>query len=276
MFGQQQTNFAGTGGLGNSTQPTATVVAMPLFNGNARETFATFLGGSDKMLSNEIKEQLNSGQLKVIDDIVFATQTVGNSETIKFFQTQDQKELGLRNVSNAKLEKGQAHLVTHIRLSAAYLSKNDTVRADDPEHIKVARWVPIDYVFGDVVTLQKDGSGNAALQFEGDAIAASGINNSAFNPESDELLCALVNGVLTVRVNKSTMLNELPLSAFASTFQGAQAEPGTLKLNSPFMINPQLPIEGVIDLAAPIEGIDGDELDIAIKIEFIGLGTVAA
>jgi len=41
-----------------------------------------------------------------------------NSKTIKMFETQDDKEVGLRNISNAKLPKNQALLVSGIFLLA--------------------------------------------------------------------------------------------------------------------------------------------------------------
>jgi hypothetical protein len=43
---------------------------------------------------------------------------VGSSTTIKMFETQDDKKIGLRNISNAKLPKNQALLISGIILLA--------------------------------------------------------------------------------------------------------------------------------------------------------------
>jgi hypothetical protein len=46
------------------------------------------------------------------------------SKTIKMFETQDDKEIGLRNISNAKLPKNQALLVSGIVLLAGIAADN--------------------------------------------------------------------------------------------------------------------------------------------------------
>ncbi len=57
------------------------------------------------------------GELRLADSTIYSIKPV-SSKTIKLFETQDDKEVGLRNVSNAKLPKNQAFLVSGIFLLA--------------------------------------------------------------------------------------------------------------------------------------------------------------
>jgi len=68
-------------------------------------------------LPAHIKEALVKGELRLADSIIYSIKPV-NSKTIKLFETQDDKEIGLRNLSNAKLPKNQAFLVSGIMLLA--------------------------------------------------------------------------------------------------------------------------------------------------------------
>jgi hypothetical protein len=64
-----------------------------------------------------IKEALVKGELRLADTMIYSIKPV-SSKTIKLFETQDDKEIGLRNVSNAKLPKNQALLVSGIVILA--------------------------------------------------------------------------------------------------------------------------------------------------------------
>lgn len=64
-----------------------------------------------------IKEGLAKGDLRLADTVLYSIKAAG-SKTIKMFETQDDKEIGLRNISNAKLPKNQAFLVSGIVLLA--------------------------------------------------------------------------------------------------------------------------------------------------------------
>ena len=68
-------------------------------------------------LPAHIKEGLAKGDLRLADTMIYSIKNV-SSKTIKMFETQDDKEIGLRNVSNAKLPKNQAFLVSGIVLLA--------------------------------------------------------------------------------------------------------------------------------------------------------------
>lgn len=68
-------------------------------------------------LPPHIKEGLVRGELRLADSTIYSIKPV-TSKTIKMFETQDDKEIGLRNISNAKLPKNQAFLVSGIFLLA--------------------------------------------------------------------------------------------------------------------------------------------------------------
>lgn len=68
-------------------------------------------------LPASIKGALVKGDLRLADTMIYSIKPV-SSKTIKLFETQDDKEIGLRNVSNAKLPKNQALLVSGIVLLA--------------------------------------------------------------------------------------------------------------------------------------------------------------
>jgi hypothetical protein len=66
-------------------------------------------------LPAHIKQALQKGELRLADTVIYSVKPV-TSKTIKLFETQDDKEIGLRNISNAKLPKNQALLVSGIIL----------------------------------------------------------------------------------------------------------------------------------------------------------------
>lgn len=68
-------------------------------------------------LPQHIKDGLAKGELRLADTVIYSIKPV-SSKTIKIFETQDDKEIGLRNVSNAKLPKNQVLLVSGIILLA--------------------------------------------------------------------------------------------------------------------------------------------------------------
>jgi hypothetical protein len=68
-------------------------------------------------LPAHIKEGLRKGELRLADTLIYSIKPVTQT-TIKMFETQDVQEIGLRNISNAKLPKNQAMLVSGIILLA--------------------------------------------------------------------------------------------------------------------------------------------------------------
>jgi hypothetical protein len=74
-------------------------------------------------LPKHIKDELAKGNLRLADALIYSIKPV-TSKTIKMFETQDDKEIGLRNISNAKLPKNQALLVSGIVLLAGVANEN--------------------------------------------------------------------------------------------------------------------------------------------------------
>src|ERR1041385_7614427 len=68
-------------------------------------------------LPAHIKAGLQKGELRLADTVIYSIKNVA-SKTVKLFETQDVREIGLRNISNAKLAKNQALLVSGIILLA--------------------------------------------------------------------------------------------------------------------------------------------------------------
>lgn len=83
-----------------------------------------------KQLPKHIKQQLIKGSLRLADYTLYTVKQV-NSKTIKMFEPQDDKEVGIRNVANAKLPKNMAFLV-----SGVILLTGVSVNPADPEENK--------------------------------------------------------------------------------------------------------------------------------------------
>lgn len=66
-------------------------------------------------LPPHIKEALAKGELRLADYTLYSMKQI-TSKTIKMFETQDDKQTGISNISNAKLPKNQALLVSGIFL----------------------------------------------------------------------------------------------------------------------------------------------------------------
>jgi hypothetical protein len=67
-------------------------------------------------LPKHIKEQLAGGKLRLADHLIYSIKPISGAKTIKLFESQDVKEIGLRNISNAKLPKNMSLLVSGIYL----------------------------------------------------------------------------------------------------------------------------------------------------------------
>ena len=68
-------------------------------------------------LPPHIKEGLARGELRLADYTIYSRKMI-TSKTIKMFETQDDKQVGICNISNAKLPKNQCLLVSGIILLA--------------------------------------------------------------------------------------------------------------------------------------------------------------
>ncbi|MGZ3931680.1 MAG: hypothetical protein ACXVNO_01450 [Bacteroidia bacterium] len=76
-----------------------------------------------KEVPKEVQKQLLNGDLRLADYTVYSLKQV-KSKTVKLFETQDIKETGITNISQAKLSKNSIFLVSGIYLLAG-------VAADD-------------------------------------------------------------------------------------------------------------------------------------------------
>src|SRR6266498_4272336 len=68
-------------------------------------------------LPPHIKEGLAKGELRLADYTIYSRKLI-TSKTVKMFETQDDKQVGVCNISNAKLPKNQCLLVSGIYLLA--------------------------------------------------------------------------------------------------------------------------------------------------------------
>ena len=68
-------------------------------------------------LPDHIREGLAKGELRLADFTLYSRKLI-TSKTIKMFETQDDKQVAVSNISNAKLPKNQALLVSGIFLLA--------------------------------------------------------------------------------------------------------------------------------------------------------------
>lgn len=68
-----------------------------------------------KQLPKHVKGELLKGGVRLADYTIYSTKKI-TSKTIKMFEPQDDKEVGIRNISNAKLPKNMVFLVSGIIL----------------------------------------------------------------------------------------------------------------------------------------------------------------
>lgn len=91
-------------------------------------------------LPKHIKEQLLQGKLRLADHLIYTIKPVNGAKTIKMFESQDVKEVGLRNISNAKLPKNMALLVSGIFMLQGEASSLNV------EDIKITKFETIESV----------------------------------------------------------------------------------------------------------------------------------
>jgi hypothetical protein len=81
-------------------------------------------------LPQHVKDQLQKNELRLADTLLYAIKPV-SSKTIKMFETQDSKKIGLRSISEAKLPKNQVMLVSGIILLSAVITPAGASLTDD-------------------------------------------------------------------------------------------------------------------------------------------------
>ena len=83
-----------------------------------------------------IRDELDLGKLRLADMIIYSIKPVGSGSTLKMFETQDVKKLGIRNISNGKLPKNSALLVSGIYLMAKGITAASPGSPTDEEMMK--------------------------------------------------------------------------------------------------------------------------------------------
>lgn len=81
---------------------------------NSREEMRRFF----PELPRHILTELYAGKMRLGDKIIYSIKPVGNNKTIKFFESQDQKKIGMRSLTAARLPKNQALSLSGIFLLA--------------------------------------------------------------------------------------------------------------------------------------------------------------
>ena len=95
-----------------------------------------------KQLPKHVKQGLIKGTIRLSDMTIYSTKLI-SSKTIKMFEPQDDKEVGVRNIANAKLPKNSTFLVSGIFLLVGVA---DSPALTDPEAIKAINFKSISTV----------------------------------------------------------------------------------------------------------------------------------
>ncbi len=90
-----------------------------------------------RLLPKHIRQQLRKGQLRLADYVIYSIKPA-TQKTIKFFEPQDDKNIGLRNISNAKLPKNHAFMCSGIIMlaGAGADSTEDVVKSNEYKEIE--------------------------------------------------------------------------------------------------------------------------------------------
>lgn len=95
---------------------------------------------SFKQLPPHVKGELLKGGVRLADYTIYSMKKI-TSKTIKMFEPQDDKEVGVRNISNAKLPKNMVFLVSGI-----YLLTGVNTAPTNPEGNKAIRFQSVSSV----------------------------------------------------------------------------------------------------------------------------------
>jgi hypothetical protein len=225
--------------LGLGTLGALRAVHNPLLMRASRAEMLAFLQSNE--VTKDIKDLLDATKLKLADKGVYSIKQV-DGKTTKMFETQDQKEVGLRNVSNAKLDKQHYLLASAIIIKAGYveveLGANDG-QATDSQLIsgaKAAKYFAIDED-GDNLSVTPDADITPATQND--------VNADPFG--------GLLTGEWTLKANRKDIVHEVPMSYFQKE-STTQFPVGYHKFDNPRLIPDDTLIELEIEL--------GQELDL--------------
>jgi hypothetical protein len=94
-----------------------------------------------KQMPNHVKQELLKGGVRLSDYTIYSTKRI-TSKTIKMFEPQDDKEVGVRNISNAKLPKNMVFLVSGIYLLTGTSQDIANPEANKAIHFKTINGIP--------------------------------------------------------------------------------------------------------------------------------------
>lgn len=103
----------GTMGAADKVKFLKKISTKPMGSRGSRAEFEKFF----KEVPPSVKQSLLSGDLRLADFTIFSIKQV-KSKTVKLFEPQDEREVGLRNIANGKLPKNFVFLVSGIYLMA--------------------------------------------------------------------------------------------------------------------------------------------------------------
>lgn len=253
------------------------VAESPLLRKASRgDILAYILDPENKEISPDIRVKLTAKDLRLSDRTIYSIKPV-TGKTIKMFETQDVKEVGLRNVDRGRLPKEQIMVVSQIRVTAAVTYKEGTVRADDDSLAQRAKFYPIDYKFS-VPGIFTSTNGKVAFVADGTTLTATslpvaGYTSGTVVEDEDGIFEALENGEFDFLSNKKTIISEMPLTAFKQI--NNPLNPTVLELANPRIIGDDSATEFTIDLGQEVDS-DGENVQVWVKVELIGTGTIPA
>lgn len=94
-----------------------------------------------KQVPKHVKRELLKGGVRLTDYTIYSTKLI-TSKTIKMFEPQDDKEVGVRNISNAKLSKNMVFLVSGIYLLTGKSSDLNNPEANKAISFKSVNTLP--------------------------------------------------------------------------------------------------------------------------------------
>ena len=78
------------------------------------------------LLPTEIQKGLASQSLQAVDTVIYVVKSVAGSKVVKMFKDDDNKVVGISNISSGKLEKGNFFLLYGVQLMAGIAEANET------------------------------------------------------------------------------------------------------------------------------------------------------
>lgn len=128
-----------------------------------------------KQVPNPVKQELLKGSLRLADYTISSIKLI-NSKTIKMFETQDDKEVGVRNISNAKLSKNMVFLVSGIIML--------TGTSSDPNDKEANKAIN----FGSISALPALANGEFSLKANRKQIVPENQSNRRFVTDNDNTM----------------------------------------------------------------------------------------